>query len=453
MVKLHQYFETDNAIYLLLEHASGGRLWDYISGYMSGGHKDSQNDLLDVYNTLNAGQNEHTNGVDTLNIYSGQHVTQPDVEQSTEGVSSQVSNNIVTEKTTHDTDVIMETECSESYAAIFKNSQNGSTTDDCVQFVSQGQIDVPSTNNDDSSDRIDSFDRDFNDISVSKDVSPKTDIVVASESVSHSNDVEKNIQVKEKETRKPSLQLFSINSVDSEEGLSLLSDSSKRDHIDSIPEDSETLDIPSQTSLTGGASVLKDTQDQIPTMDVAIDPEAVIEGAKNLIENVDCMLSSDLVDDGLGTDDDSFDEEEVFTDRAQMREVASAGFASSTPIKYLGQEDNKLPELTTTTDTQKKEEPITETTNEKDRKSPLKSQAAQRSVLFSRGIAMDRSDESDLKPRRKRTMSSVFSQLDDEAERYSQGCHLPEACVAQWAAEMVTAISTLHAHGLVCGLV
>ena len=33
MVCLHKYFETANGIYLLLEHARGGLLWDYLSSY------------------------------------------------------------------------------------------------------------------------------------------------------------------------------------------------------------------------------------------------------------------------------------------------------------------------------------------------------------------------------------------------------------------------------------
>ena len=34
MVKLHRFYELDNAIYLLLEHVSGGMLWSLISGYL-----------------------------------------------------------------------------------------------------------------------------------------------------------------------------------------------------------------------------------------------------------------------------------------------------------------------------------------------------------------------------------------------------------------------------------
>ena len=51
---------------------------------------------------------------------------------------------------------------------------------------------------------------------------------------------------------------------------------------------------------------------------------------------------------------------------------------------------------------------------------------------------------------RKRTLSGVFGELDlaDEGER--EKMHLPEGCVRQWAAEMVTAIAALHKMGIVC---
>lgn len=34
MVNLHKFFETDSALYLLLQYASGGRLWSYIAAYL-----------------------------------------------------------------------------------------------------------------------------------------------------------------------------------------------------------------------------------------------------------------------------------------------------------------------------------------------------------------------------------------------------------------------------------
>ena len=35
MVELHRYYETDSAVYLVLQHATGGRFWSYVSGYLA----------------------------------------------------------------------------------------------------------------------------------------------------------------------------------------------------------------------------------------------------------------------------------------------------------------------------------------------------------------------------------------------------------------------------------
>ena len=46
VVKLYKFIETDNAIYLILEHASGGKLWSYASGYLSQCAESSNNQAL-----------------------------------------------------------------------------------------------------------------------------------------------------------------------------------------------------------------------------------------------------------------------------------------------------------------------------------------------------------------------------------------------------------------------
>ncbi|XP_071447347.1 ribosomal protein S6 kinase delta-1 isoform X2 [Hetaerina americana] len=39
MVKLHKYFETDNSVLLVLQHAGGGKLWDHVSSYFQSAQK------------------------------------------------------------------------------------------------------------------------------------------------------------------------------------------------------------------------------------------------------------------------------------------------------------------------------------------------------------------------------------------------------------------------------
>ena len=47
MVNLLRFYETEAAIYLLLQHVSGGKLWNYISGYV---HQHNETHLEDVLN-------------------------------------------------------------------------------------------------------------------------------------------------------------------------------------------------------------------------------------------------------------------------------------------------------------------------------------------------------------------------------------------------------------------
>jgi hypothetical protein len=83
-------------------------------------------------------------------------------------------------------------------------------------------------------------------------------------------------------------------------------------------------------------------------------------------------------------------------------------------------------------------------------------------------LHLDLQDHSSEKPRsrrkRLRTLSSTFGELDlagdvgavavadadDDAVRRRSFARLPESCVRQWAAEMIVAISRLHAFGIIC---
>lgn len=62
----------------------------------------------------------------------------------------------------------------------------------------------------------------------------------------------------------------------------------------------------------------------------------------------------------------------------------------------------------------------------------------------------ERSLETDLRRSRKRTLSGVFGELDLAEDGGREAVHLPEGCVRQWAAEMVTAIACLHNVGIIC---
>lgn len=63
IVRLYKYFETATAIYLLLEYARGGRLWDHISCYQS--NKESHDYLIRNANRKN---NELKNSAPDLGV-------------------------------------------------------------------------------------------------------------------------------------------------------------------------------------------------------------------------------------------------------------------------------------------------------------------------------------------------------------------------------------------------
>ncbi|RUS80357.1 hypothetical protein EGW08_011896, partial [Elysia chlorotica] len=63
MVSLHRFFETDSCVFLLLQYASGGKLWTYIGDYL---HSDRINAGIDLSVTKDHSQAQ--------NIYSGTKV-------------------------------------------------------------------------------------------------------------------------------------------------------------------------------------------------------------------------------------------------------------------------------------------------------------------------------------------------------------------------------------------
>jgi hypothetical protein len=68
---------------------------------------------------------------------------------------------------------------------------------------------------------------------------------------------------------------------------------------------------------------------------------------------------------------------------------------------------------------------------------------------------LSRSFENELKSphlTRQRTLSDVFKQLDLAMSSPDQ-VKIPETCIRQWIAEIIIAVSRLHAEGLVCRLV
>ncbi|KAK3592556.1 hypothetical protein CHS0354_005618 [Potamilus streckersoni] len=61
MVELHKFYETENAIYLLLQYASGGKLWNYIGAYLTYAQSHSKDTQLgENFMESNRGRNIYT---------------------------------------------------------------------------------------------------------------------------------------------------------------------------------------------------------------------------------------------------------------------------------------------------------------------------------------------------------------------------------------------------------
>ena len=95
IVRLYKYFETATAIYLLLEYARGGRLWDHISCYHR--NKESHDYLIrntnrkntEMKNSASDPSVSQTKNVDTIDVQPTPQVSGRPLEG--EGVSNNIA--------------------------------------------------------------------------------------------------------------------------------------------------------------------------------------------------------------------------------------------------------------------------------------------------------------------------------------------------------------------------
>lgn len=101
VVKLHQVYETNYALFLILEHATGGRLWDYVSSFLQRSPISPCNDGTCLYV-------ESKTKVDLCNVYSGKKVADPSNEEN------------LNLKNSIDSDLTPSENCPFSYVALFQ---------------------------------------------------------------------------------------------------------------------------------------------------------------------------------------------------------------------------------------------------------------------------------------------------------------------------------------------
>ncbi|XP_064623256.1 ribosomal protein S6 kinase delta-1-like [Lineus longissimus] len=100
MVRLYRFYETDCSIHLLLQHASGGKLWNYISSYLNQNLGDEKRDR------------QFENLAD--NVYTGHKVMDTDTDYHDNIMSVPVSHDDTDGSST------LDIECSTSYAELMK---------------------------------------------------------------------------------------------------------------------------------------------------------------------------------------------------------------------------------------------------------------------------------------------------------------------------------------------
>lgn len=98
MVKLYRIYETNYALFLILEHATGGRLWDYVSSFLQRSPLSPCNDGTCLYV-------ESKTKADLCNVYSGKKVC------DAENPNSEIM---------VDPDLTSSENCSSSYVALFQ---------------------------------------------------------------------------------------------------------------------------------------------------------------------------------------------------------------------------------------------------------------------------------------------------------------------------------------------
>ncbi|CAL1292451.1 unnamed protein product [Larinioides sclopetarius] len=128
MVKLYRIFETDYALFLILEYATGGRLWDYVSSFVQRSPLSPNNDGTCLFVESKA-------KVELCNVYSGKKVADGN---TTENVNT---NNSV------DSDLTPSEKCPSSYVALFKKYADIVDNEENVSLAKYHKLQpVPSKN-------------------------------------------------------------------------------------------------------------------------------------------------------------------------------------------------------------------------------------------------------------------------------------------------------------------
>ncbi len=419
MVELLRFYETDSAIFLLLQHASGGKLWNYISGYLHH-HSDTQLDYV-FDDRHEQDLRAHKPSADSPNpLVTSQGKKDSAIKKATVTFSRNTSDNTAAEAATTRQD---------------STAEKDSLLDD--SHLSSGG--APQKTKED----------------VDKDENTSTATANQPSEAQNFFDVLKAADT--------SMKAFSIDSFDSDAGAvagSRMHSATSDPGVECIPESQgEVSPSKSQgdvfhTSSSHDASGAIQSAITTTTEPDACDDENVyltLRGAEAAMESARKVLDEEFSPEQLPnvpTDNNltvSSNEEPSIYDLHRSEGESEESGSPERPAHLPLDEAKRSNEASssTTTTTTSTPTPSGKTSSSVSPKDP------ERDPVIYRMPSQERSLESEVRPR-KRNLSNVFRDLDLAEGDTKNKQHLPEACVCQWAAEMIIAIGYLHSTGIIC---
>lgn len=425
MVRLYRYYETSSAIYLLLQHATGGHLWSYVSGYLNQTPQSPQFD------------DNHGNRQSPTQV--GEEITNVKTETSNE-------------------DARVPQECAESYKKLFtENSMPLSEIDNgnsnAAPARSQYRKSIDSLGLDKSPDIL----------VLGNTQHPLVRRVSSGKDGTGFGELLKGSDVP--------VEQFSINSFDSDVTPGgARYNSSMTDYIETVPELSESVsptmspskhatspadeDVFIERSLDNHLTEIRNGECLRSTPAGGAHDDAIVSpqhrrGQVSMDKIVDGQNTVELDNEpsiydrpqSTNCDTDSLDESNMYSD--SRTEAGENNNHKSDNIRCT-QSPDTVAESKTSPDTH-----VT-STDKPEHRQVFRMPSQERSLeTRPTGPVRKRS-----RTGRVRTLSSVFGDLDlaDDNGRVESPslARLPETCVRQWIVEMLVAVTRLHQLGIVC---
>lgn len=403
MVSLVKFFETDSAIYLILQHAAGGTLWNYVSSYFGQFVQDAGQDFgVDICGDLHEKQLRSAGRKARQLVPKTGTVANEISNMSTKSKSdtNELNSDSKDLRTVHETDTV---------------SDNFSLASDLPIEPSLGGRDVEnmrSADEHDDSTKVTNL--------TSKLESSLQDLCTESETdIGDLDAVESNQDFKSiLESCKSDINSYSICSFDSDNATLSRLASVSSDHAEPVAV--AEMDIQSFPPLS---------EDHLEVIEImsSFNSSCLSSGtSKNVYATTaaNCSPPPPVCHESSEEPASKPKTADISKPKCSLNLPLGVSFSSTPTLQHASNSDYR---------------------------EPLKSPSMSRLSSVEKGSSAASSAN-----RRCRTLSSVFGELDLASDVPSETRHvtqLPEGCIRQWAAEMVVAISRLHCLGIICRLV